>query len=387
MWGLRIRTASNAARYDAAATPVGEVFQVNTSTAGEQQYSRVATDADGDFVITWESNTPAGFDILAQRYASNDKILLANATAYGTNGEVGGEFTVNSTTSGDQRYPSIAMDDTGDYMIVWSGNGADSSQSVYGQRIILQDDTAGPTVTGIQAMLVDNGTAEMAAHHRRHHLRNRGQRPGHLLRRKTSAPSRTTRCSESVLNPNNWILTRDGEIVPDGVYQIQFILNDATNKYEAVLTMDDDPDVSGAQPLAYGTYVLTIRDAIEDIFENRLDGDYDGTAGSPYTITFTVASSTGALPDPGTPDLDDSDEVVNDTTNDDWDDDPDTPQDDTEPAVARAPDGTYVVVWTSENDPLLDENGDVVVDLADQGNHLHERLRPHVRPLRRAAHR
>ncbi len=356
-----------AARYDAAAAPVGEVFQVNTSTAGEQQYSRVAADADGDFVITWESNTPAGFDILAQRYASNDKITLANATAYGTNGEVGGEFTVNSTTSGDQRYPSIAMDDAGDYMIVWSGAGAESAQSVYGQRIVLQDDTAGPTVTGIQAMVVDDGTAEMAR------LIN-----GTTFDTEVSALAiyfgenlstfNDDAGSESVLNPNNWVLTRDGEVIPDGVYQIQFILNDATNKYEAVLTMDDQPDVSGAQPLAYGTYVLTIRDSIEDIFENRLDGDYDGTEGSPYSVTFTVASSTGALPDPGTPGLDDSDEVVNDTTNDGVDDDDDeaTPQDDTEPAVARAPDGTYVVVWTSDNDPALDDDGEPIVDLADQ---------------------
>lgn len=35
--------------------PVGEEFRVNTYTPGIQSEAKVAMDADGDFVIVWES--------------------------------------------------------------------------------------------------------------------------------------------------------------------------------------------------------------------------------------------------------------------------------------------------------------------------------------------
>ncbi|MHB8898085.1 MAG: trypsin-like serine protease, partial [Thermoguttaceae bacterium] len=345
-----------ARRYDSGTNPLSEAFQVNTSTAGEQQFSRAAMDADGDFVITWESNTPAGFDILAQRYVGSDKLALANPTAYGANGAIGGEFTVNTTKAGAQRFPGIAMDNTGDYLIVWSGAGSQpgqvSTQGVYGQRLQLRQDTAGPTVTEVQAMTVSTTGAEMA---RLINGTTFDQSVGAIAI--TFGENLSTFMGnagrESVLNVNNWELTRDGELVPNGVWQLQFTLNQSTHKYEAVLMLDDDPDKAGAQPLASGDYVLTLRDAVEDLFENRLDGNYDGTPGGSFTVSFTVVSKSGPLPDPGTPDEDDSDEVVNEQTLNDQSD----------PAVARAPDGSYVVVWTSLNDPLLDADGDPVDDL------------------------
>jgi subtilisin-like proprotein convertase family protein/secreted trypsin-like serine protease len=344
-----------ARRFDSTTNPLSEVFQVNTTTSGEQQHSRVAMDADGDFVIAWESNTPAGFDILAQRYVSSAKLALANATAYGANGAVGGEFTVNTTRQGDQRYPGIAMDDTGDYVIVWSGNGNQpgevSTQGVFAQRLQLRKDDAGPTVTGLHAMIVSGSGAEMA---RLIDGTTFDESVGAIAINfgESLSTFRGDAGRESVLNLNNWELTRDGELVPFGVWQIQFVLNNSTHKYEAVLLLDDDPDKAGAQPLARGDYVLTLRDAVEDLFDNRLDGNYDGTPGGSFTVRFTVASKSGPLPDPGTPDPDDSDKVVNVTTL----------EDQYEPAVARAPDGRYVVVWTSLNDPLLDAAGAPIED-------------------------
>ncbi len=348
-----------ARRFDSAATPLSEAFQVNTTTSGEQQYSRVATDADGDFVITWESHTPAGFDILAQRYVSSQKLTLANAAAYGANGAIGGEFTVNTTKTGDQRFPGIAMDNTGDYLIVWSGNGNQpgqiSAQGVFGQRLELRQDDAGPTVTEIQAMTISNGVASMA---RLIDGTTFDESVAAIAINVGEAMSTFNGDAgrESILNLDNWELTRNGELVPDGIYQVQFALDVSTHKYGVVLMLDDDPDAAGAQYLASGDYVLTLRDAVEDLYENRLDGNYDGTPGGSFAISFRVASDDGSLPNPGTPDPDDSDDVVNDITINDQ----------TEPAVARAPDGSYVVVWTSVNDPLVDDTGEPVVDDNDE---------------------
>ena len=49
-----------AQRYQADGLAVGAEFLVNTETASVQRFSSVAMDADGDFVITWESNDQDG---------------------------------------------------------------------------------------------------------------------------------------------------------------------------------------------------------------------------------------------------------------------------------------------------------------------------------------
>ena len=42
-------------RYDAAGTALGGEFQINTYVSSNQQYSTVAMDAAGNFVVTWSS--------------------------------------------------------------------------------------------------------------------------------------------------------------------------------------------------------------------------------------------------------------------------------------------------------------------------------------------
>ena len=59
-----------AAAYTADGTPLGNAFEVNATTKNAQRYSDVAVDADGDFVITWQSKGQdgSGYGIYAQRY-------------------------------------------------------------------------------------------------------------------------------------------------------------------------------------------------------------------------------------------------------------------------------------------------------------------------------
>ena len=114
-----------ARRFDADANPIGTDFQVNTYTAEDQQHSHIDMDADGDFMITWESfqEYPAAatsFGVYAQRFAAHHKL----ADLYvGVDGRIGSEIHVNTNTAGDQRMPSIMLSHAGDAVIAWTGPG------------------------------------------------------------------------------------------------------------------------------------------------------------------------------------------------------------------------------------------------------------------------
>jgi hypothetical protein len=97
-----------AQRYNAGGVRQGGEFQVNTFTSGNQNNPRVAMDAAGDFVISWESANQdgSGYGVFAQRY---------NAAGVAE----GGEFQVNTFTTNNQSRSSVAMDSTGDFVIAW----------------------------------------------------------------------------------------------------------------------------------------------------------------------------------------------------------------------------------------------------------------------------
>jgi hypothetical protein len=98
-----------AQRFDATGAAQGGEFQVNTTTQGDQIYSKVAMNRDGNFIITWQSygQDGSGWGVYGQRY---------DATGVAQ----GGEFQVNTTTQGDQAYPTVAMDGKGDFVVTWS---------------------------------------------------------------------------------------------------------------------------------------------------------------------------------------------------------------------------------------------------------------------------
>jgi hypothetical protein len=106
--------------YNAAGTPQGSPFLVNTTTTNDQQAPAVAMDSNGDFVITWMGHQSGSWDIYAQRY---------NAAGVAQ----GGETLVNTTTTNDQTEPTVAMDSAGDYVIAWSGHQSGNWQ-IYAQR-------------------------------------------------------------------------------------------------------------------------------------------------------------------------------------------------------------------------------------------------------------
>jgi hypothetical protein len=112
-------------RYDANGNPLGGEFLVNTTTAGDQTHASVAVDAHDNFVVIWQGQSPQwwnGWDIYGQRFDASGA-------------RVGGEFQVNSFTSYDQKNPQVAMDATGDFVVVWQSAWEDGSGwGIYGQR-------------------------------------------------------------------------------------------------------------------------------------------------------------------------------------------------------------------------------------------------------------
>lgn len=108
MPGVELGTGVFAQRFGAAGSPQGSAFRVNTYTTGAQQASQVAMDPSGDFVVTWTSMGQDGSDygVYARRF---------NADGDGQ----GSEFRVNTYTTNKQIVTGIAMDADGDFVIAW----------------------------------------------------------------------------------------------------------------------------------------------------------------------------------------------------------------------------------------------------------------------------
>ena len=107
-----------------AQAPAGNEFQINTYTTSSQFTAAVASDASGNFVVVWESAGQDGSDygVFGQRF---------NAAGV----RQGGEFQVNTYTTNKQYLPAVASDANGTFVVVWHGYGADGHYSgVFGQR-------------------------------------------------------------------------------------------------------------------------------------------------------------------------------------------------------------------------------------------------------------
>ena len=110
--------------------PIGSRFLVNTGfTSGNQGAPAAARAPDGRFVIAWQSQDEDGdgYGIYAQRYSS-DGVAVGTA------------FRVNTTTTGNQMTPAVAMGEDGRFVVVWKGDDgleegvADGTTDIFAQR-------------------------------------------------------------------------------------------------------------------------------------------------------------------------------------------------------------------------------------------------------------
>jgi hypothetical protein len=111
-------------RYDAAGLSLGTEFRVNTLPQSLQFYHSVASAASGDFVVAWQSFAVdgSGQGVFAQRFDSAGV-------------KRGGEFRVNSYTTGNQTEPAVATTGHGNFVVTWTSMGQDGDiEGVFGQR-------------------------------------------------------------------------------------------------------------------------------------------------------------------------------------------------------------------------------------------------------------
>jgi len=94
-------------RFDADSLPLGSEFRVNTHTSAQQMNPRVASDADGKFVVAWDSwQDGFGKGVYGRRFDADGVPL-------------GGEFRVNVVTVFDQIAPKVAANGAGEFVVVW----------------------------------------------------------------------------------------------------------------------------------------------------------------------------------------------------------------------------------------------------------------------------
>ena len=107
-------------RYDADGEPLGNQLQVNAYTTGTQWYPDVWLRGDGQFVVTWQTQfsagDPSGSSIQARRYSANGTPL-------------GGQFQVNTYTTGDATSPRVAGDVAGNFVVVWASAGSSGTDT------------------------------------------------------------------------------------------------------------------------------------------------------------------------------------------------------------------------------------------------------------------
>lgn len=110
-------------RVSKTGVPLGVAFPVNTYTTGSQVTPRVAPLPDGGFVVVWIDTARDGSEtgVFGQRFDAS-------------NAPVGGDFQVNTYTTGpqgdDDDGPTVAADGSGRFMVAWDGRGPQDGGSV-----------------------------------------------------------------------------------------------------------------------------------------------------------------------------------------------------------------------------------------------------------------
>ncbi|MBX7105932.1 MAG: hypothetical protein K1X57_17750 [Gemmataceae bacterium] len=113
-------------RRDAPAiVPIGTEFRINNPAISDVAAPAVALDGDGDFVVAWHAQGSDASDlaVLARRYNSSG-VPVTDA------------FQVNIFSSGAQQRPSVACDNAGNFIVVWSSASAQdgSRDGIFARR-------------------------------------------------------------------------------------------------------------------------------------------------------------------------------------------------------------------------------------------------------------
>jgi hypothetical protein len=135
---------------------VGGEFQVNVYTTNGQRSPSVAMDGQGNFIVAWGSLGSAG---------SDTDNTSTHARRLGADGlPIGGEFQVNTYTTGIQGYAAVAADAAGNFVVAWRSFGSSGSDTL-GYSIQAQHFGADGTPLGgeLQVNTYTTGDQQLAA--------------------------------------------------------------------------------------------------------------------------------------------------------------------------------------------------------------------------------
>ena len=120
-----------AQRFNADGTTNGSLIPVNVTTAGDQRWASIAMDATGQFAVVWTAGSDQdgnGEGVFMRRFDVNGN-AIDNV-----------DIQVNiGTISSNQRNPSIAMNASGQMVIVWQSTG--SNDGIYARLFNMVDST------------------------------------------------------------------------------------------------------------------------------------------------------------------------------------------------------------------------------------------------------
>ena len=140
-------------RFDATGNRIGTTFRVNTATVGTQTAPRVAMDDSGGFVVVWQDQAGtdgSGHGVFGQRFDP-------------AGAPVGGQFQVNTYTTGDQFTYGVAAAADGRFVVSWDSLTDGSGFGVSGQRydaagaplgadfVVNQDTTGGQNFSSVSS--------------------------------------------------------------------------------------------------------------------------------------------------------------------------------------------------------------------------------------------
>ena len=95
-------------RYHADGSPFGAEFRVNSSTSGDEKYSDVSIDDNGNTIIAWQSRNPIdkSYDIFVQSYYSDGSLA-------------GSELRIDTGSSSGWNPPSVATKTNNGHFVSW----------------------------------------------------------------------------------------------------------------------------------------------------------------------------------------------------------------------------------------------------------------------------
>jgi len=121
--------------YDASGTPQTDEFLVNMGTTSNQSQPDVAMDAAGNFVVAW-SSFENGTDLNV-----HNRVFNANGSP-----RTPGTVAANAYTTNDQWQTAVAMDAAGNFVQVWHGEGTGDSAGVFAQRFDSNGNAVGSAI-------------------------------------------------------------------------------------------------------------------------------------------------------------------------------------------------------------------------------------------------